>query len=156
MKAVLIIAALIGLGYYILNYHSPFQTEVTDPYYSEIRVKLREHDVELVGIGKMNSFEDCQARSLIVWANTLEHLGEVSFNSQCTKTLPKRFLKLFENEQTSASYIAFDKGRGEERDGRFLFYGIPASHVYQACEKIIKEITQSYSGAVYCVQGHVG
>ncbi len=156
MKALLIIAVLLGLGYYIVNYHSPFQTQVTDPYYSEIRVKLREHDVEMVGIGKMNSFEDCQARSLIVWANTLEHLGEVSFNSQCKKTLPNRFLKLFDNEPTSASYIVLDKGRGEERDGRFLFYGIPASQVYDACEEITKEIKQSYSGEVYCIKGRVG
>ena len=36
MKAALfIVIAVIGIGYYVLNYHSPFQTQVTDPYYVE-------------------------------------------------------------------------------------------------------------------------
>ncbi len=156
MKAVLIIAALIGLGYYILNYHSPFQTEVTDPYYSEIRVKLREHDVELVGIGKMNSFEDCQARSLLVWVHSLKHIGEVKLDSECKQTVSGKYMKLFDNKQATASYIAFDKGQPGERDARFLIYGVPSSHVYKACDEITKKAKERYSGAVYCVQGSVG
>lgn len=42
---------------------------------------LREQDVQLVGKSKMNSYEDCQARILIVWTKSLEHMGEDRFNS---------------------------------------------------------------------------
>ncbi|MEJ2395949.1 MAG: hypothetical protein P8Z77_14550 [Candidatus Thiodiazotropha sp.] len=83
VKVLLIIAALLGLGYYIINYHSPFQTEVTEPYYVEIRVNYPEHDVQMVGVGKMNSYEDCKVRSAIVWAKSLEHLGEVKIGQLC-------------------------------------------------------------------------
>jgi hypothetical protein len=156
VKVLLIVAVLLGLGYYIFNYHSPFQTEVTDPYYAEIRVKMRDQDVQLVGIAKMNSYEDCKARTLIVWAKSLEHVGEVKFNSECKKELPNKYLKLFDNQQASASYIAFDKGKDEERDARFLIYGVPSSHVYKACETITKEAKGDYTGEVYCIQGSVG
>ncbi len=156
MKVFLVAVVLLGLGYYLINYHSPFQAEVTDPYYAELRVKLRDQDVQLVGLAKMNSYEDCKARTLIVWAKSLRHIGEVKFNSECKKNLPHKYLKLFDNQQASASYVAFDKGRDEERDARFLIYGVPSSHVFKACETITKEVKEKYSGKVYCVQGSVG
>lgn len=156
MKLLLIFTVIFGLGYYIINYHSPFQTEVTDPYYAKIRVKLRDQDIQMVGIGRMNSYEDCQARSLIVWVRSLEHLGEVKLDSACTKTLSHKYMKLFSNQQATATYVAFDKGQGGERDGRFLIYGVPSSHVYKACEEITRNAKKRYTGAVYCVQGGVG
>jgi hypothetical protein len=156
MKLVLAIAALLGLGYYIYNYHSPFQTEVTDPYYVEIRFRYQAHDIQLVGVGKMNSYEDCVARALTVWAKSLEHMGKVRISSECKKDLPQRYLKLFENKKSHATYVAFDKGEGGERDARFLIYGVPASHVYKSCEEITQKAKEKYSGEVYCIQGTVG
>ncbi|MEJ2454106.1 MAG: hypothetical protein P8103_08120 [Candidatus Thiodiazotropha sp.] len=156
MKGILIVVVLLGLGYYVIFHHSPFQTKVTDPHYVEIRLIIHDHDIQMVGVGKMNSYEDCQARSMLVWVNSLKHLGEVNVNSECKKTLPKKYLKLFDNEKASATYIAFDKGQGGERDGRFLIYGVPSSHVYKACEEIIQKAKHSYSGKVYCIQGTVG
>jgi hypothetical protein len=156
VKVLLIIAALLGLGYYIINYHSPFQTEVTEPYYVEIRVNYPEHDVQMVGVGKMNSYEDCKVRSAIVWAKSLEHLGEVKIDTECKKELPNKFLKLFSNQQASASYVAFDKGQESERDARFLIYGIPSSYVAKECEKITQKAKEEYSGKVYCIRGSVG
>ncbi len=156
MKALLVVAALLGLGYYIYNYHSPFQTEVTDPYFIEIRIKYQEYDVELVGVGRMNSYEDCQARALLVWADTLKTIGDVSLKSKCQKELSKKYLKLFNNQQTSATYVVFEKGKDEERDGRFLFYGLPSSLVHEHCETVAKKISGTYTGKVYCVKGSVG
>lgn len=156
MKGLLIVAALLGLGYYVIAFHSPFQTVVTDPYYAEIRVSLRDHNVQMVGITRMNSYEDCQARSLLVWAHSLKHMGEVKLNSDCKKAIPNKYSKLFENKQASASYIAFDKGQDGERDGRFLIYGVPSSLVFKECEKITRQAKQVYTGSVYCIQGSVG
>lgn len=157
MKAALfVIIAIIGIAYYVVNYHSPFQTQVTDPYYVEIRIDITQSDVQLVGFGKMNSYEDCQGRAFLVWMKSLEHLGKVNVSSSCNKTLSKRYQKLFENQPSAATYVAFDKGMDGERDGRFLFYGIPSSHVYQACEKVIEQMRQTYTGKIFCVQGTVG
>ncbi|MEJ2692679.1 MAG: hypothetical protein P8166_06350 [Candidatus Thiodiazotropha sp.] len=107
-------------------------------------------------MGKMNSYEDCKVRSLLVWKNSLEQIGEVSLKSECKKELAKKYLKLFDNMQTTATYVVFDKGNDEERDGRFLFYGLPSSLVYEHCETIAKKITGSYTGKVYCIKGSVG
>ncbi|MCU7845760.1 MAG: hypothetical protein KZQ93_18165 [Candidatus Thiodiazotropha sp. (ex Monitilora ramsayi)] len=156
MKIVIYLLVVFGLIYYVMTHHSPFQTEVTDPYFVEIRLDIKESDVQLVGVGKMFSLEDCQARAAVVWLNTLKDMGQVKVSSECKKTLPKRYLKLFDNQKSSATYVAFDKGDGGERDGRFLFYGIPSSYVYKACETLIKEAKGSYSGDIYCIQGTVG
>jgi hypothetical protein len=156
VKLLFAIAGLLGLGYYIYHNHSPFQTEVTDPHYVEIRLNYQAQDVQLVGVGKMNSYEDCTARALIVWASSLEHMGNIRVNSECKKDLPQKYLKLFDNKKTHATYVAFDKGEGGERDGRFLIYGVPASHVYKSCEEITKKAKEKYSGEVYCIQGTVG
>jgi len=151
-----VILALLSLGYFIMTYHSPLQTAATDPHYVEVRINYLEHDVQLVGVAKMNSYEDCKVRSLLVWAHTLKHLGDVSVNSECMKELPKKYLKLFENKQANASYIVFNKGSDGERDGRFLIYGVPSSIVYQKCETIIKRVKENFSGEVFCVRGAVG
>jgi len=156
MKLAIALLALAGLVYYVINYHSPFQTKVTDPYYVEVRIDINQSDVQLVGIGKMNSYEDCQARAFIVWAKSLDKVGRVKVASTCKRELPKKYTKLFDNQAATATYVAFDRGRDEERDGRFLIYGIPSSHVYKECEKITKEAKQTYSGKIYCVQGTVG
>lgn len=159
MKVFLVIAALLGLAYYIIGYHSPFQRTVTDPHYVEIRidVALPRTSVQLVGIGKMNSYEDCQARALLFWADNLAHLGRAKIDTECKKDLSNKYLKLFDNEQTTATYIAFDKGNDGERDGRFIIYGVPSSLAHEYCEKLIKESEDTnYSGKIYCVKGSVG
>ena len=152
----LVVLALFGMALYVINNHSPFQTKVTDPYYVEIRIDFNHSDVQLVGVSKMNSFEDCQARALIVWVKNLDELGRVKVASKCSKELPHKYMKLFENKASTATYVAFDKGGDGERDGRFLIYGIPSSHVYRECEKITAKAKQNFSGKVYCVQGTVG
>lgn len=160
MKTFILLLILSGASYYVITHHSPFQTEVTDPYYVEIRidVPLQTTSLQMVGVGKMYSLQDCQARSLVVWANMLKHLGEVSVDTQCKKTLAKRYLKLFDNKQVSATYIVYDKGRDEERDGRFLIYGAPSSMAYDACKKVADKTKKKgvYTGEIYCIKGSVG
>lgn len=156
MKGILTVLALTALGYYLYHNHSPFQTTVTDPYYAEIRINIRASNVQLVGFGKMNSLADCTARAALVWANSLQSLGEVEVKSDCKKEIGARYRRLFENEKVAASYIALDRGNDHERDGRFIFYGIPSSVVSRECDAITRQIGKGYQGKVFCVQGSVG
>jgi hypothetical protein len=160
VKVLILVLALLGLGYYVITNHSPFQTEVTDPYYVEIRidVPLERTNLQVVGIGKMYSLQDCQARSIIFWADMLEHLGKVSVAAECKKAVAKKFLKLFDNKQATATYIAYDKGQDGERDARFLIYGASSSMAYDACKSIVEKAKNEtpYSGEIYCVKGSVG
>ncbi len=156
MKLTLIIICLFAFAFYLVKYHSPFQTTVTDPYYVEIRIDIHESNVQLVGFGKMNSYEDCQGRSLLFWMNILKDLGKVNVATQCKKEISAKYQKLFANEKMTATYVVYDRGTDGERDGRFLFYGIPSSQVFGKCEEITQKAKQHYSGKVYCIQGTVG
>lgn len=160
MKVLIVVLALLGLGYYVITHHSPFQTEITDPYYVEIRidVPMQSNSLQVVGVGKMYSLQDCQARSVIAWTKSLEHLGKVRINSECKKEVEGKFLKLFDNAQATATYIAYDKGQDGERDGRFLIYGAPSSMAYEACKSVIEKAKKEspYTGEIYCVKGSVG
>jgi hypothetical protein len=160
VKVLIVVLFLLGASYYVISHHSPFQTEVTDPYYVEIRidVPVRATQLQFVGVGRMNSLADCQARSMIVWANMLEHMGEVSVDTECKKKVAQKYMKLFDNKQATATYLAYDKGEGGERDGRFLIYGAPSSMAYEACKQYVEKATRqtSYSGQIYCIKGSVG
>ncbi len=146
----------IAAGYYIYAYHSPFQTEVTDPYYLAVRINDPDTGVKFVGFGKMNSLADCEARGLLVWKKTFSRVGTIKRKSECKKEISKKFMKLFQNKQMNATYIVFDKGNKRERDGRFLVYGVPSSHVKKWCDKFIKNTKTDYQGTISCIQGKVG
>lgn len=152
----LLYVLVIGAGYYIYTNHSPFQTEVTDPYYLELRIKDPDTSVKLVGFGKMNSLADCEARGLLFWKETFRTTGQIKKTSECKKEIAKKFMKLFHNKQMNATYLVFDKGNKRERDGRFLLYGVPSSHVKKWCDKFIKTIKTDYTGTISCIQGKVG
>lgn len=156
MKFILIVIILAGALQFIFSNHSPFQTTMTEPYFVEMRVNDNEHDIQLVGFGKMLSHEDCLGRAAIFWASVFEHVGETEANATCDKSLPKRYQPLFENQQFTATYIVFDKGSAGERDGRFIIYGVPSSYVAKECSKIISKAKQKYKGEIYCVQGSIG
>ena len=157
MKRLLVITTFIVTLYYVYTNHSPFQTEITDPYFVEIRISVDNTNIELVGYGKMFSREDCLARSAKVWANVFKHTGKLNLvNTECIKTLPTRRQKLFDNKSIPASYLAFDKGNNRERDGRFIFYGIPSSYVIKECNKIIASAKKRYKGNIYCIKGTIG
>jgi len=157
MKKLLIAALSIYAIYYIYTNHSPFQTKITDPYFVEIRISVNNTNVELVGFGKMFSHADCLARSAKVWSNAFKHTGKLNItNLECSKTIPSRREKLFDNKAISASYLALDRGNNRERDGRFIFYGVPSSHVIKECNKIIASAKRNYKGNVYCVKGKIG
>ncbi len=157
MKNLIFLLALIGVSYYIYTHHSPFQTEETDPHFIEIRVSINDTNVKLVGFGKMHSYEDCLARSAIVWGNVFKQTGNLNLiNTQCSKTISKKYQKLFNNQPITATYIAMDKGRGSERDGRFVFYGVPSSYVAKECNKIIADVKKRYRGKIFCIKGTIG
>jgi len=157
MKNLVFILALISISYYVYNNHSPFQTQESDPYFIEIRVNMNDSNVKLVGFGKMLSHEDCLARSAIVWGNVFKQTGKLNLvDTQCSKTLSNKYKKLFNNKPITASYLAFDRGNGGERDGRFVFYGIPSSYVAKECNNIIAQARKNYRGKIFCVKGSIG
>ncbi|NJD07480.1 MAG: hypothetical protein FIA97_13420 [Methylococcaceae bacterium] len=152
----LILLTLIAGAYFLYTRHSPFQTEVTDPYFAEVRITLGDTGVSLVGYGKMNSLEDCQARAALVWVETFKEIGETQAETDCSRELPERYRRVFDNQSISATYLSFDKGSDRERDGRFVIYGIPSSIVAGECSKLIERARRTYTGKIYCVQGTVG
>ena len=113
--------------------------------------------IQLVGFVKMHSFSDCNG-SDVVWKKIYEGMGDISVSPDCKKTLPEKFKKLFNNEQATATYMAFDYDKSKGRDSRFLIYGAPSNMAYDICNKLIagaKNEAQSPQ-EFYCVKGSVG
>jgi len=159
MKNLVFILALIGSAYYVYTNHSPFQTEETDPHFIEVRYRIGNTNIKLVGFGKMLSKGDCLGRSALFWRNVFKHSGEVEIadaKANCNRNMPKRYRKLFKNKPVTASYLVMDKGNNKERDGRFIFYGVPSSIVMKECDKIIQAVKKNYRGKMYCVKGTIG
>ncbi len=161
MKELLVILLMVGLAYYAVIHSPYFKDQVIDPYYVEIRIHIPtklSQEVNLVGIGKMNSLKDCQEQTKIFWEKVFKNSGKVKVNTECKKEIAQKYQKLFKNEQTAATYMVYEKGDENDRDGRFIFYGLPSSLVYGACEKLIKDTKEkgSYSGNIYCIKGSVG
>lgn len=156
MKKIILLVLLIAAGKYIYTNHSPFQTEVTDPYFVKMVITDSRSSLKMVGFGKMNSYEDCQARAAIVWANTFKNVGDIKTITSCDKELPSGYKPLFENKTFNATYIVFDKGSSKERDGRFVIYGFGSTEVAEQCSVITQEVRKTYTGKIYCIQGTIG
>lgn len=155
MKAILFLAAIGALGYFVWTRNA--EQVPVNPHYVEIRAKQAHTGVELVGYGIMNSQEDCLKRSELVWKKLFAE-GEryESVSLSCQSELPARYQDLFANQQFHATYIALDRGKPGERDGRFIIYGVPSSEVMRVCPAIVEQLKSTYSGKVQCIQGAIG
>lgn len=159
MKNLIIMTTVVVSIYYIFTSYSPFQTEVTDPHFVEIRVSLKGTNIKMVGFGKMFSHGDCIGRSAIFWREVFKDSGEINISEtevSCKKRISARYKKLFDDKTTTASYVALNRGNRFERDARFVMYGIPSSVVMKECEKIISEVKKNYQGKIFCVKGTIG
>lgn len=157
MRGFFVLMAILGGTYYFLTSQNFFLSGEGTPHYAEFRIRLHANNIELVGFGKMTSLQDCLAHNAGVWSSAFSNSAEVkAVNTDCNKSLPKRYEKLFRNEPIQATYLVFERGSEEERDGRFIIYGIPSSLVMQECGRIISGIKRRYHGKVYCVEGKVG
>ena len=159
MKNIVFVLALIGASYYVYTNHSPFQTEATDPHFIEVRYRIDNTNIKLVGYGKMLSKGDCLTRSALFWHDVFKHAGKVDIadaETECNRSMPKRYRKLFEDKPITASYLVMNKGSNRERDARFIFYGVPSSLVIKECDKIIQTVKKNYRGKVRCVKGTIG
>jgi hypothetical protein len=154
MKFIVILAIAGGAGYYF--YQNRVPSEPIDPIFAEIRLR-HESGVELVGIAKMISPEDCEQRSEMFWKNVFKDGAQFDWVSgHCTREISERHLAMFSNNTIHATYIAMDKGTPAERDGRFVIYGVPSSDAASVCPALIKKLHEKYTGKIRCVQGTVG
>lgn len=156
MKQLLILLALLTVGY--LGYGKFHQSRqiATDPYYVEIRISIPFESINLVGFGLMHSLQECQAESRIFWQRSLDGMGDLEIATDCKKELPERYQKLFANQQFSATYLSLDSFDQRERDARLVIYGIPASLLAKECDKLISQMKRNYHGTVQCIAGSVG
>lgn len=155
MKKLLVILVAAGaIGYYF--YQKKMPAEPVDPVYAEIRLR-HENGVELVGIAKMFTPDDCERRSEIFWNNVFKEGAQFKWMSgRCTREVSERHLAMFSNKTIHATYISLDRGSSAERDGRFVIYGVPSSDAASVCPTLINKIREKYTGKIQCIQGTIG
>lgn len=155
MKTILFLVVVGAIGYGVWVQYSNRTPE--NPVYAEIRIRHTDSGAELVGIGKMNSEDDCQMRSEIFWRKIFAAQERFELASaSCAKELSERHASLFANRTIHATYLALDRGNSGERDGRFVIFGVPSSEAAKVCPQIIGKIKQTYTGNVRCVAGTIG
>jgi hypothetical protein len=156
MKMAIIVLVLMGAAYYLFNHETPLHLAESGPYYIEVRMDSGQGGLQLVGVVKLNSQDECEDGASASLEQIIDDIHHVSARAECMRELPEKFKKLFANEEATATYIAFDSGPEDGIDARFLFYGIPSSASYQKCEEMTKKVTKKHAGKVYCVQGSIG
>lgn len=155
-KTLLILLAVGAVGYGIWKNFAANRTP-ENPVYAEIRIKHPQSGLELVGIGKMNSDDDCKLRAAYLWGRVFTAKEQFELASaSCTEEISERYASLFANRPIHATYVAFDRGNADERDGRFVIFGVPSSEAARVCPDFISKIKQTYTGNVRCIAGTVG
>jgi hypothetical protein len=153
-KIIVILVIAAGAGYYA--YQNKMPSEPVDPVYAEIRLR-HASGVELVGIGKMFSPDDCERRSERFWNTVFKDGAQFEWVSgHCTREITERHLAMFSNRTIHATYISMDRGSSGERDGRFVIYGVPSSDAASFCPALISRIREKYIGKIQCIQGTIG
>ena len=104
-KVIVALVVVVIAGYFGWTRYDNFATSA--PVYAELRLKLGDTGVELVGIGKMNSDDDCHHRAERMWEEVLASNTQAQITSiRCTPEIAARYQGLFEDRVISATYIA--------------------------------------------------
>lgn len=156
MKKLILLGLIAAAVYY---YHDKnLVDDYSDPVYAEFRVKHLDSSLLMVGLSLMPSMEECKLRTVLFWSHVFDSNRQfkVDAEANCIKTLPDRFQRLFDNVQTTATYLSFERSGGTERSARLIIYGVPSSEAYKVCPQIIDKIRKNYKGDIRCTRGTVG
>lgn len=132
---------------------------ITDPVYSEVRVRHREvHDVKLVTYVKTASHTACKSASdEFVRTSGFADDDEWELTGvKCKDTIRLRFEQMFDNEQMQATYVTVDRTGGWSHDARLVIYGVPSTRSLEFCNQLAGHLQGRLGARVGCVKGHVG
>jgi len=94
-----------------------------DPVFGEIRIKLADTGIELVGLVRMNSEGDCRDRAERFWTKVFSANPKFRLTTvKCAAAIAPHLNGLFKQRQFQATYLSFERGNSGERDGRFIFF----------------------------------
>lgn len=155
MKSLLMIAVVGLLGY--LSYQRLLvPAEVTNPVYIEMRLVLGlgPRQIESAVFGKTTDDADCLLRAERVRANLEQNCPFcVSKSVQCKPDLEERYIRFFNNEPATATYLSVNRSIPGERDVRVIFWGVTHKEGDMICESMKKVFAKIHNGPIECVRG---
>src|ERR1043165_5046993 len=127
MKTLLVLVALGVIGY--LGYQK-YQRGgpppvIEHPVYGEMRLTttIQGRELEMAVFARMPSKEECELRPKICWEGKLESCPGTGCKLQparCQEELPRRSLRLFDDQPIPSTYLSLTAGERGERDGRIV------------------------------------
>ena len=71
---------------------------------------------------------------------------------KCSKELPPRYARLFDNEPIPSAYLSANAGSARERDLRMVVYGLTDDEGMAICEVLRKELVKNFVGPTSCIR----
>ena len=157
MKMLLVLLVLGAGGYYAyMHFQDTTPAVITDPVFGEVRIgaKVAGRELDMVLFAKMQDETDCRTRTQEVWDRTIGACAQCTMNvSACKPELDARYQRMFDNQPTHSTYMAFTSGNKDERDGRMVIFGLTSDEGDAICEMMKTEFAKRYTGDIQCVRG---
>lgn len=130
-------------------------TEISNPVYADIRVKLTAggREIEAAMFSKMIDDADCQVRAKR-FKEQLESncQGCVSQSFECKGDLAPRYLKYFDDQPAHITYLSISRGNSDQREARLIFWGLTRQEGDAVCDKMKEVFTKMKTGPSVCVR----
>ena len=159
MKTLLIIVVLLLAGYFWYGHVKGAANKppvATDPWYMEVRATnaVEGRDIEMAMFARALDERDCTNGSKAEWAESVRRTCPtcVTQAPKCSKELPPRYAKLFDDARIPSAYLSVNAGAARERDFRLVVYGLTDDEGVAVCEILRKELVKAFVGQTRCVK----
>jgi len=164
MKNFIIVLLVICAGAYFWKHQqakqadSPAPVTITNPVYAEARVKWegQGRTVEGVMLAKTVDQADCE-RTIRTLENDLQqqtHNVCPACKIQppiCESDLAPRYVKLFDNQPASLTYLSIASADGSGREMRLIYWGVSVEESDRLCG-VVSQLQKGHKGTVSCVR----
>ncbi|HTU66048.1 MAG TPA: hypothetical protein VMF52_08870 [Steroidobacteraceae bacterium] len=160
MKTVLVILALLVAGFLIYRYTPGEIAEnaklptITDPWYAEVRATNDSNgrEIDVAMFARAIDEADCRNGSKAGFTNIRKACPTcVAQEPKCSKELPPRYARMFDDEPISSAYLSAHSGSIRERDVRLVVYGLTDEEGMNVCEILRTELSRNYVGPTQCI-----
>jgi hypothetical protein len=159
LRTLLIILVLLIAGYYWYGHSSsgpaPNKAPVaTDPHYLEVRASnvIGGREIEFALFARALNERDCANGTNAGWASITRSCPTCTAQApRCSKELPPRYARLFDDVPIPSAYLSGTAGSEHERDIRVVVYGLTDQEGMVICEAMRKELAKNFVGPTHCV-----
>jgi hypothetical protein len=153
----IIVALLVAAHFWYEHSHGPGSNKApvaTDPHYLEVRATnvVGGREIEFALFARALHERDCANGTRAGWASITKACPTcTSQPPRCSKELPARYARLFDDAPIPSAYLSGTAGSEHERDIRVVVYGLTDQEGVAICEAMRTELAKNFVSATHCV-----